>query len=441
MIETEKNIVILGAGFAGLRVALNLERAGVHREGYHVILVDHATHHLYTPLLYEVASVFLDGIPEKERFCMQQGVVVDLQGGALRHLLQHTRVIDGAVVGIDPKQRLVEVEDHQPLPYAYCVIALGSVVEDFGIPGIREHAYFFKTMHDAMRIHERIHELVRRKEVGKEARVTIVIGGGGPAGVELAGELITFCRRTCKRFQLKQIDFKITIVEASNRLLASLDPMLSTWARERLEHFGVDVHLDTCVKEVKRGSVVIAPRPLRDGETADNLLCTIAHHEEQTIEADLFVWSGGIRASEVVKQMPFLHDVKGRIDVERSLLVKGEQRVFVAGDAAALIDPWTNRVVPALAQTSIHEGTLVARNILHAIHGEPYEQYQFPFLAYVVPVAGKYAFAQFGRFQFRGRIIWFLHRLIDLKYFISNLPFVSALALWWRGWKVYVQND
>ncbi|MBI4262284.1 NAD(P)/FAD-dependent oxidoreductase [Candidatus Uhrbacteria bacterium] len=439
--ETEKNIVILGAGFAGLRVALDLEHAGVQREGYHVVLVDHATHHLYTPLLYEVASVFLDGIPEKERFCMQQGVAVDLQGGALRQRLRHTRVIDGTVAGIDPKQHCALIEDHAPIPYEYCVVALGSVVEDFGIPGIREHAYFFKTMHDAMRIHERIHELVRRKEAGKEVLVSIVIGGGGPAGVELAGELVTFCRRTCKRFQLSQVDFTITIVEASNRLLASLDATLSVWARERLERFGVVVHLDTCVKAVKKGSVVIAPRPLRDGETADNLLCTIAHDKEEKIEADLFVWSGGIRASEVVKQMPFLHDVKGRIDAEGSLLVQGEERVFVAGDAAALIDPVTSRVVPALAQTSIHEGSLVARNIVHAIRNEPYEQYRFPFLAYVVPVAGKYAFAQFGRFHFRGRIVWFLHRLIDLKYFISILPFFSALALWWRGWKVYVQND
>lgn len=421
----EKNIVILGGGFAGLRAALECVRAGVDREGYHVVLVDREQHHLYTPLLYEVASAFLYDMPVKERFCLQQGVAIDFLSSALGQQLDHARIVHATVAGLEVRERLVLLENHAPIPYEYCIVALGSIVEDYGIPGVREHGFIFKSLVDALRIHEHIHGLLRRHEQGKEQHISIVIGGGGPTGVELAGELEQFCRRACKRFGLDASVFSVTLLQQADRLVPTLHPSISARARARLTDCGVRVHVDTSVSHVNKGSVTILPKG----------------GAPETIEADMFIWSGGVCASEIVKAMPFLHDVKGRIDVEPTLQVPGEERVFVAGDSAALRDPRTQKNTPALAQTAIFQGTCAGRNVVRALRGRSLKRYTFPFLAYMIPVSGKYAFGQFGKFLLRGRFLWLVHRIVDLKYFCSILPLTSALLMWIRGWKTYVRND
>lgn len=436
----QKNIVILGGGFGGLRAAIELARMPEVAREHHIILVDRNTSHLFTPLLYEVASVLLQKATPAEEFCMRNGVCVDfafLQRVAMRDRVEF---VQGEVTGLDAKKKEVAVGDRR-ISYAYCVLAFGSETNDFGIPGVKKYGHTFKWMQDAMTIHTRVLELLQRKQGGKERTVSIVIGGGGPAGTELAAELSTFCMHAAARYDLKFSDFHITLVEAGSRLLGALPPTIGAWALERLHHLGVEVWRDTCVKEVKKGSAVIAPRALREGENAESLVCDFRGDHEKEIEADLFVWSGGVAASPVLKKFGLLLDAKGRVDVHDTLLAKGYTNIFAIGDCAALLDPRTNHTVPGLAQVAIFEAQVAAENIRRSIVGKHLHSYTYPFIAHLVPIGGKYALGDFGPVYLKGSLMWFLRRLVDLKYFISIMPFKYALKTWWDGWKMYAKND
>lgn len=439
-LSMQKNIVILGGGFGGLRAAIELSRIPEVTRDHHIILVDRNTSHLYAPLLYEVASALLQKEAPAEEFCMRNGVCVDfafLQRVAMRDRVEF---VQGDVTGLDPKKQEV-VLGKRRIPYTYCIAAFGSETNDFGIPGVRTYGHTFKWMNDAVTIHTRILELLTRKREGKERRVTIVVGGGGPAGVELAAELSEFCMHACARYNLKFSDFHITLIEAGGRLMGALPPTLGAWALERLQHLGVEVWRDTCVKRAEKNSVVIAPRPLHEGETMGSLLCDFRGDHEKEIEADLFVWSGGIAASSVLKKCGLLLDAKGRVDVHDTLLAKGFSNIFAVGDCAALCDPRTNRTLPGLAQIAIFEARIVAENIRRSIVGKHLHSYAYPFIAHLVPIGGKYALGDFGPLHLKGSIMWLLRRLVDLKYFFSIMPVRYAVKTWWDGWRMYGKND
>ncbi len=435
-----KNIVILGGGFGGLRVALELARKMQTSRDHKIILVDRNTHHLYTPLLYEVASAFLQKATPTETFCMRQGVCTDFSLLQRVTALRSIGFIHSEVTKIDTTKQEVYLGKTK-ISYAFLVVALGAVTEDFGIRGIKKYGHFFKTMADATAIHARVNELLLQHCKGQEKTVTVVIGGGGPTGVEFAAEISSFCMRACAKYNLSFKNFKVTVIEAGSRLLGVSHPKVSAWAKERLLHMGVDVWLDTCVKEVKKGSVVIAPRPLREGENADALLCDFREEREKKFEADIFIWSGGIRAPEVLQKSDLLLDAKGRVDVHDTLLAKGKDNVFALGDCAVLLDPKTKRTVPALGQVAIAQASVVAENIHRAIAKKHLHAYGFPSFLQLIPAGGKYAFGDFGLWHSRGAWMWVVRRLADLRYFLSILSFRYALQTWWNGWKVYTRND
>lgn len=435
-----KNIVLLGGGFGGLRVALELARKMQTSRDYKIILVDRNTHHLYTPLLYEVASAFLQKVTQTETFCMHQGVCTDFSFLQRVTALRSIGFIHGEVTKINTVKQEVHLGKTK-ISYAFLVVALGAVTEDFGIRDIQKYGHFFKTMADATVIHTRVNELLLQHCQGQEKTVTIVIGGGGPTGVEFAAEISSFCMRACAKYNLHFNNFKVTVIEAGSRLLGVSHPRVSAWAKERLLHLGVDVWLDTCVKEVKKGSVVIAPRPLREGENVDALLCDFRGERDKKFEADIFIWSGGIRAPEVLQKSDLLLDAKGRVDVHETLLAKGKENVFALGDCAALLDPKTKRTVPALGQAAIAQASVVAENIFRLIAGKHLHAYGFPSFPQLIPAGGKYAFGDFGSWYFRGISMWVLRRFADLRYFLSILPFRYAVQTWWNGWRMYTKND
>lgn len=436
----QKNIVILGGGFGGLRTAIELSRMPEVTREHHIILVDRNTSHLFTPLLYEVASVLLQKETPAEEFCMRNGVCVDF--GFLQRVAMRDRVefIQGEVTGLDSKKQEV-ILGKQRIPYVHCIVAFGSATNDFGIPGVQKYGHTFKWMQDALTIHTRVLELLQRKQDGKERTVSIVVGGGGPAGVELAAELSEFCMHACARYSLRFSDFHITLVEAGNRLLGALPPTIGAWALERLQHLGIEVWRDTCVKEVKKEVAVIAPRPLHENETVESLVCDFRGDHEKEIESDIFIWSGGVAAPDVLQKCGLLLDAKGRVDVHDTLLANGFANIFALGDCAALLDPHTNRTVPGLAQVAIFEAQVVAENIRRSIVGKHLHSYTYPFIAHLVPIGGKYALGDFGPLYLKGSLMWFLRRLVDFKYFLSIMPFQYALKTWWDGWKMYTKND
>lgn len=432
------SVVILGSGFGGIAAALALAKKGPGRERCRVTVVDRSPFHTFAPLLYEAATGFIEHENVGSAKLLRSGVAIDTAALLSPHGVDF---VEDEVTGVNWDLRQVILRDGQ-IGFDYLVVALGAETNYFGIKGMQEHAYVLKTSRDADRLRQRIHDCLHMKAEGKREAVNVVIGGGGATGVELASEMTMFLRQHLAKRHLRPGDFHITLVEAQNRVLAAMDPDLSAFALARLKTLGVHVHLDTAVKEVAHGKVTLAPRACRPGETVDQLLCDFKHDGSKTMDADIVIWSGGIRGSSTLERLDVALDERGRrIPVDASLAVPGRKDAFVIGDSALLMDPKTKQPVPWLAQAAMVMGRTVADSIINRMAGRPDVAYRFPAYPVVVPLGGKFAAAKVGKRKLRGLSGWVIHELAALRYFTSILPFWSALGLWWRGTVMYAKND
>jgi len=411
-----KNIVILGAGFGGLRCALDMARTTP--KDYKIVLIDRNPYHLYYPKLFE------EIVPRSEvsGFRCQVSVLEILKGTKVEF-------IQGAVQGIDCKGRTVEVTPSDfPLhkgekwSYEYLVLALGADTDYFGIPGLKEYGCTLKSIKDAETIRVVVQEFLQKKR----ERLDIVIGGAGATGVEVAAELAYLFRDVPRQ------QWSITIVEALPRILAMFPNELSQYAHARLEKLGVRLMLDTCIKSVgtKEGKpeIVLAPRPLKPGETEAQLTCDFLPAHEKRVVVDVLLWAGGVRANPFISTCGMLVDRKGRVEVDEHLVVKGIERIFAIGDNALLMDPTTKQPVPATAQAALLQGKIVADNIMRTIKGMPLALYSFPKFPAIVPLADKDAVALIGNHVMRGFLAMLLRKAADVRYYAS-------IVGWWKAMK------
>ena len=252
-------IIIVGGGFGGMRVArlLSRQRRCLKRP---ILLIDKHRHHVYTPLLYEVASGCTTGVEAETRL---------IRGAAFRFEDALKSCCDvafmrGEAAALDPAARTLRLKDGTSLAYHTLVLALGSETEFFGIPGLREHALTLKTRQDALDIRRRVEMLLTKSQGSrKNGALRLVVGGGGATGTEFAAEMSGCFHAMERRGALRRGSWEITLVEATGRLLGMLKPELSSFAKHRLEKRGVKVMLDTCFKTIENGTVMIAPRPLK----------------------------------------------------------------------------------------------------------------------------------------------------------------------------------
>lgn len=424
--KDKKTILILGGGFGGLKAARELGK----REGAEVVLVDRVNHHLYTPLLYEVASG-----------CMTDGGMgggMELAAGAtvsFQKLLKEccgVGFIQGEVVRIDPIGQTVELASKTKLPYHTLIVALGSETDYYGIPGLKENSYALKTRADALLIRQRIQEFIEKKKNREEVQIQILVGGGGATGVEFSAELANCFRRMVRMRQISDGDWSVTLVEASSRLLGMLKPEVSELVLRRLAGLGVKVLRDTCIKRATAKGVVLAPRPLKPGESVETLVCDFRSESEKRFEADVIIWTGGVRSNAVVATANLPMDPKGRLLVDDKMRVQGAKNIYAIGDCASLVDPKTKRPVPQLAQSAIEMAVVAAQKV---------SKFKFHDYPAIIPLGAKNAVAVIGRFVAAGRIGWCLRQAADLRYYMSILPFGAALHFWWRGAKEFSKND
>lgn len=434
-----KRVVVLGAGFGGLSVVKELHAHSIGSGGFSVTVIDQRQNHLFTPLLYETATGFFEHENLASQRSLRSGVEVDIATIVSRWGASFIR--DG-VAGIDWERRRVLLAEKTAVEFDFLVIALGSETTYYGIPGLAEFAIPFKSSRDAERIRQHVQDLLYRKETGKERRVEIMVGGAGATGVEYAGEVTLFLRKYLATGALKPEDFEISIVEARSRVLPMFDEQVSSWAEERLRRLGVRLHLDTCVRELHRTSVTLAPRPLAAGETVDKLLCDFRQEHFKDFDVDLFVWTGGIRGSSSLERLGVqLDDVGKRIRVNDTLEVPGKPDTFALGDAVVLMDPHTKRPVTWLAQAAMEQGKAVACSIVSKSAGGACVPFHFPTYPMIITVGGKWAIAVVGKTKLKGFAAWLLREAADLRYFSGILPFAKALRKWWHGLKVFSQND
>lgn len=421
----------MGAGFGGLRVALDLAKAGRDIEGHEVVLVDRLFHHVYTPLLYEVATGYFDDEKSEKKFelwerLLCKGVCIRIEQLPAIVSGRHVRFESGDVERIDRMARQVIFADGRALSYDYLVVALGAETDYFGIPGIREHAIPFKTARDALTLRRRIMSFVRPRRTTGEKKVCIAIAGGGPTGVELAAEVTNMLRKMFSQKVFKQAQCSVMLIEAAPRILGAFPPDVSAAAERRLRKLGVSLTTGVAVSSVKDGEITLTNR---------------SSGEVRAIPTDVFVWTGGVRGNRVMAESGFQTDKKGRAVVDEYLRIRDNEHVFAIGDAASCPNP-KFQTEPGLGYVAAKQGSVVAGNIMRLLGGKPPAAYvPIRRVDAIIPLGGKHELAVIFGLHFNGLVAWLIRRFVDLRYFLSILPFRSALFFWLRGAKVYIQND
>jgi NADH:ubiquinone reductase (H+-translocating) len=405
----KQNILILGAGFAGVRAALDLSNYLADNENYDIILVDRKDYQLYNSALYEAATTEHDLVEAKK---VKRTVAIPL---AKIFAKTKVKVYKAYIESIDLENGLV-VTDSRIINYSHLVVGMGSTADFYGIPGLEKYSYTLKSLEDAIMIRNRVEDIAVKKDSAR-----IVIGGGGFAGAEFAGELMGLIHHECKVHNKDPKNFEILVVEGGTCYLPGLPENISSLVNSRLTALGVKAKFSTLLTEAGKDYIVL--------------------NKKEKVECDLLIWTGGVRSVRLPIKPDLERDKKDRTAVTEFLNLKKYPNVFLAGDNAGYIDPATKKPVAQTAQEAIKHGKIVARNVYRLIQGKNPAPYIVDPSKYVIPVSGKYAVFYSKNLIIPGIIGWFMRRAADLRYLLSILPFFYALHLWLFENKIFMKND
>jgi NADH:ubiquinone reductase (H+-translocating) len=393
-----KVAVIVGAGFAGLNAAKRL----ANRQNLTVILVDHRNHHLFQPLLYQVATAGLNpadiAVPIRVQFRHAENVEIHL----------------GHVEGVRLERQTVFGEGHE-IPFNYLILACGARHSYFGHPEWEEFAPGLKTLEQATEMRRRMLIAFERAENernrdAQQAYLTFVVVGGGPTGVELAGAIADISR-TAMRGDFRRIDptkSHIVLVEAAPRVLTSFSEEVSDRARRDLVELGVEVRTNAKVESIDGEGVTIGGKPLY---------------------ARTVFWAAGVQAERLQIVPAIETDRAGRIRVSNDCSVPGHPTVFVTGDMAAF-ETTPGKLLPGVAPAAIQTGEHAAEMILRDLVGEPRLPFRYRDKGQLATIGKSRAVAQIGRLTFTGRIAWFTWLLVHVFSLIGFRNRVAVLFGW-----------
>ncbi len=409
-----KRVVVIGGGFAGLTAVRKLARADVS-----ITLVDRCNHHLFQPLLYQVATA---------------GLAAPSIAAPLRHILRKQRnvtVLMGDASAIDLQKRTVQVGGND-LGYDYLLVASGATHAYFGHDDWEKFAPGLKTLDDAFVIRRRILESFERAEAtSSEAErmscLTFAVIGAGPTGVELAGTLAEIARHTLAN-EFRHIDSRqarVLLIEAGPRVLPALVESLSQKARAQLERLGVEVHTGKPVTHIGEGSLVYG------GE----------HVAARTI-----LWAAGVAASPLARQLGAELDRAGRVRVTPDLSLPAHPEVFVAGDLASVQQD--GKPVPGVAQAAKQMGATAARGILARIGGRDSAAFRYRDLGSLATIGRHSAVVQLPSLRLSGILAWWFWLVLHIYFLIEFRSRLIVLINWaWsyftyaRGARIILGND
>ncbi|MDV6032972.1 MAG: NAD(P)/FAD-dependent oxidoreductase [Phycisphaera sp. RhM] len=407
MSRPNRKVVIVGGGFAGIEAAKRLGKC----DCVDVIMIDKSNHHVFQPLLYQVAMAGLD--PS------------DI-ASPIRSMLspfRNVRTLLGNVTGVDVERRLV-YSDAGKFEFDYLVVACGAVHSYFGNDQWEQHAPGLKSLPQATEIRRRVllaFEQAERTDDPTEQDhwMTFVIVGGGPTGVELAGAIAEMARYTLKR-DFRSIDAslaRVILVQAGERILEQFPDDLSEYSKQALESIGVEVRLGDQVTEVTDRGVQIG---------------------DHFLQARTVIWAAGVQASPLGQALGAPTDRSGRVVVERDLSIPGKRNIFVAGDMASVKDE-DGKGLPGLAPVAIQQGRylgeLISREAQCYVIDRPApERSRFKYLdkGQMATIGRRRAVAQSGRFKLTGRLAWMAWLLIHIAYLngFRNRTFVFLSWAW-----------
>ncbi|MGE0580589.1 MAG: NAD(P)/FAD-dependent oxidoreductase [Steroidobacteraceae bacterium] len=397
-------IVIVGAGFAGLAAARTL----ANRAGVEVTLLDRSNHHLFQPLLYQVATAALSPAD------------ISAPVRSILRRAHNVQVLMADAQRIDLAARRVDT-DAGPFAGDYLVIGAGATHAYFGHDAWEPHAPGLKTLPHATAMRARILLAFEQAErcadwALQQAWLNFVVVGGGPTGVEMAGAIAEMSRHTLAR-DFRRIDprkARVLLVEAGPRLLPAFTERSSARARRDLAALGVDVRLGAAVTDVTASAVTI---------------------DAERVATRTVVWAAGVRASPLAQSLGVPLDRAGRVPVTAGITIAGHERVFVTGDLAASTDPVSQRPLPGVAQVAIQQGRYAAECILADQRGAPRAIFRYRDKGQMATIGRQRAICEIGRFTFGGRLAWWLWLLVHIMGLTSFRSRASVLLQW--GWSFF----
>jgi NADH dehydrogenase FAD-containing subunit len=395
-------VVIVGGGFGGLAAARALKKAPVK-----VILIDRSNHHLFQPLLYQVATSVL-----------APGQIASPIRSILRSS-ENTTVILGNATGVNTAAKCIEVDSIDragvEVSYDYLILATGVTHSYFGRDEFEKHAPALKSLADAVAVRNKILQAFETAETEEDPSrhrdlLTFVLVGGGPTGVEMAGAIAVMVRSTLKR-EFRRVDptsARIVIVDRGTRPLGTFDPGLSEAAMHRLERLGVETRLGQHVEAIDEQGVVVG------GER---------------IASKTVIWTAGVAPSPAGKWLNTETDRAGRVRVMSNLSVKDRPDIFVIGDTASL-DQGGNPL-PGVAQVAMQQGRYAANLIRQRVAGRPSSAPFHYFDKGNLAVVGKgFAVLQIGKVRLSGFLAWLAWVTVHLQFLAQSSLRVSVFVQW-----------
>ena len=395
-------VVIVGGGFAGLAAAKALRHAPVR-----VLLIDRTNHHLFQPLLYQVA------------ICTLSPAQIASPIREILHRQGNTTVVMGEVVDVDKERKIAFVSgadrERVPIEYDYLILATGASHSYFGHQEFEPHAPGLKSLADAVAIRNKILQAFEQAEAEEDPLahrdlLTFVLVGGGPTGVEMAGALAVLVRKSL-RTQFRRIDptsARIVLVDLGSRVLGSFADDISAAAKQRLERLGVEVRLGHAVDHIDDDGVVVA------GER---------------IVSKTVIWTAGVQPSPAGRWLNVETDRAGRVKIENDLTVPGHPEIFVLGDTATLNQD--GKPLAGVAQVAMQQGRYTGRLIERRVRGlaalPPFRYFDKGNMAVV---GMGYAVLQTGALHLKGLLAWFAWMGIHVMYLAAPALRVSVLRQW-----------
>ena len=392
-------VIVVGAGFGGLDVVNNLSGKFVD-----VTIIDRRNHHLFQPLLYQVAGASL--APSEIAW-------------PIRHLFrkrQEVNTLMAEVVGVDKKAKQVIIDSGERLSYDTLVLATGATHAYFGRDEWEPFAPGLKTLEDATKIRERILTSFEEAErtcdlVQQEALKTFVIIGGGPTGVELAGTIAELARDTLARDfrNMEPSKSRVVLIEAAPRLLSVFPEKLSEYTRKALEKLGVEVITGMPVTECSGEGVV---------------------YDGKQIKANTIVWAAGVKASPAAQWLGVEADRAGRVIVDQHLNITDHLDIFVIGDTAAATME-DGKLVPGIAPAAKQEGKYVAKLIMKRLKGkEDNSPFKYSHQGNLATIGHSLAVVDFGWIRLKGLFAWWIWKLVHIYFLIGTRNRLSVALSW-----------
>ncbi len=407
MAEKEHRVVVVGGGFGGLQLVHDLKGAPVQ-----ITLIDRRNHHLFQPLLYQVATTAL---------------ATSEIAWPIRHLYRErkdvTTLLD-EVVGVDRQAKTVLLNSGAPIAYDTLVLATGAAHAYFGHDEWADAAPGLKTLEDATTIRRRMLLAFERAELAtdpaeREKLLTFAIIGAGPTGVEMAGMIAELAKQVLPE-EFRHIDTtqtKVLLIEAGPRVLATFTEDLSAYAQAALQKLGVDVRLGHAV-------TAITPEGVTVGETF--------------VPCGTVVWAAGVKASPAAQWVGATADRAGRAIVGADLTVEGDPNVFVIGDTASLKQA-DGSPVPGIAPAAKQQGGYVAKVIRARLAGQPSPgPFKYRHQGSLATIGRRAAVIDFGKFKLKGGLAWWIWGLAHIYFLIGTR---SRLAVAWSWLWIYLSGQ